>query len=101
MIFNPKKCEFLRISNKKNFISYTYYIDDCGYPCQISRCVVIDQHLTWNNHIASKANRVNEFLHRNLYHCPTAVKLNCYKAMVRPIVEYASSVWDPHTSLYI
>ena len=107
MIFNPKKCEFLRISNKKNFISYTYYIDDCRIE-EVTHAkylgVVIDQHLTWNNHIkqiASKANRVNGFLHRNLYHCPTAVKLNCYKAMVRPIVEYASSVWDPHTSLYI
>ena len=98
MIFNPKKCEFLRISNKKNFISYTYYIDDCRIE-EVTHAkylgVVIDQHLTWNNHIkqiASKANRVNGFLHRNLYDCPTAVKLNCYKAMVRPIVEYASLV---------
>ena len=27
MIFNPKKCEFLRITNKKNPIPHTYYID--------------------------------------------------------------------------
>ena len=26
---------------------------------------------------------------------------NCYKSMVRPIVEYASSVWDPHTTINI
>ena len=29
MIFNPKKCEFLRISNKKNIILHNYYIDGC------------------------------------------------------------------------
>ena len=51
--------------------------------------------------MASKANKVNSFLHRNLYHCPVSTKLNCYKAMVRPIVEYASPVWDPHTSTNI
>ena len=33
--------------------------------------------------------------------CPTSVKSTCYKSMVQPIVEYASSVWDPHTSLNI
>ena len=25
----------------------------------------------------------------------------CYKSMVRPIIEYASSVWDPHTTVNI
>ena len=107
MIFNPKKCEFLRITNKKNPIPHTYYIDNCQID-EVSNAkylgVVIDQHLTWNEHIkqtTSKAIRVNGFLYRNLYHCPITVKLNCYKAMVRPIIEYASPVWDPHTSLYI
>ena len=60
---------------------------------------------TWNDHInqiASKATKVNAFLHRNLYHCPIIpIKLSCYKAMVRPIVEYTSPVWDPRTSLNI
>jgi len=26
MVFNPKKCEFLRVSNKKRIIPYNYYI---------------------------------------------------------------------------
>ena len=62
--------------------------------------VTFDQKLSWNEHIqriSSKANQVNGFLQRNLHQCPVTVKSNCYKMMVRPIVEYASSVWAPHT----
>ena len=28
--------------------------------------------------------------------CPRRVKEGCYKTLVRPIVEYSSTVWDPH-----
>ena len=45
----------------------------------------------------AKQSQVNGFLRRNLHHFPVSVKNNCYKMMVRPIVEYASSVWAPHT----
>ena len=37
------------------------------------------------------------FLKRNLSSCPPLVKERCYKSLVRPIMEYASCVWDPHT----
>jgi len=66
--------------------------------------VTIDSKLTWNGHIqriVNKANQINAFLHRNLHHCPSHVKCNCYKSMVRPIVEYASPIWDPYTSINI
>ena len=32
----------------------------------------------------------------NLHNCPSNVKETCYKSLVRPILENASSVWDPH-----
>ena len=66
--------------------------------------MVLDQHLSWNDHIkktASKATKVIGFLQRNLYQCPPLVKSNIYKAMVRPIMEYSSTIWDPHTSVNI
>ena len=62
--------------------------------------VTFDQKLSWNEHIqriSSKANQVNGFLRCNLHQCPATVKSNCYKMMVRPIVEYASSVWATYT----
>ena len=62
--------------------------------------MTLDQHLSWNEHIkqiANKASKVNAFLYRNLYQCPPLVNGNVYKAMVRPIMEYSSMIWDPHT----
>ena len=40
------------------------------------------------------------FLRRNLpgKSCSRETKTACYNTLVRPIVEYASCVWDPHTS---
>ena len=34
-----------------------------------------------------------------LFHhsCPPDVKEAAYKGLVRPVLEYGSSVWDPHT----
>ena len=54
--------------------------------------VVLDQHLSWNDHIkqiASRATKVISFLQRNLYPCTPLVKSNIYKVMVRPIMEYS------------
>ena len=44
-----------------------------------------------------KANNIRAFLQRNLSRCPRPVKEQAYKTYVRPILEYASTVWDPHT----
>ena len=46
--------------------------------------------------MCSKANRTLGFLRRNLFSCPKDVKEAAYKSMVRPILEYGSTVWDPH-----
>ena len=105
MDFNPVKCEFLRITNKKNPIVYQYYISNSIIK-QASHCkylgVTIDERLTWNEHIltvANKARQVNAFLRRNFYQCSPYVKCNLYN--VRSIIEYASPIWDPHSALNI
>ena len=62
--------------------------------------VTITNDLKWNTHISNvctKANRTLGFLRRNLYSCPPDVKEAAYKRLVRPVLEYGSSVWDPHT----
>jgi hypothetical protein len=37
------------------------------------------------------------FLRRNLRGCPQDVKVQVYTTLVRPVLEYASTVWDPYT----
>ena len=44
---------------------------------------------------ALKANRTLGFLRRNVYSCPKEVKKAAYKGLVRPVLDYGSSVWDP------
>ena len=61
---------------------------------------MITNDLKWNTHISNvctKANRTLGFLRRNLYSCSPDVKEAAYKRLVRPVLEYGSSVWDPHT----
>ena len=42
-----------------------------------------------------KANRTLGFLRRNLCSCPQEVKDAAYKGLVRSVLDYGSSVWDP------
>ena len=54
--------------------------------------------LRWNTHVSNvcaKANRTLGFRRRNLYSCPQEVKEAAYKGLVRPVLDYGSSVWDP------
>jgi hypothetical protein len=43
-----------------------------------------------------RADRSCAFACRNLKGCPTQVQVYCYKALLRPVLAYASAVWDPH-----
>ena len=98
---------FLHITNKKSLLLDNYYIATSPIKEATSikyLGVQIDNKLTWNDHIqyiAHKAAQVNGFLYRNLRQCPSNIKSTCYKSMVRPILEYASTVWDPHTNVNI
>ena len=56
---------------------------------------------TYINSITNKANQSLGFLKRNLKIKSSDVKSHAYKAPVRPKLEYASAVWDPHTRTQI
>ena len=62
--------------------------------------VTIDTKHSWGHHtntIIKKANNTVAFLRRNLSSCPRQIRATCYKSLVRPQLEYASTVWD-HTN---
>ena len=45
-----------------------------------------------------KAQRSHNLLHRNVYVCLTHTKEMAYKALVHPVLEYASSTWYVYQS---
>ena len=103
MSFHPEKCQLLRVSKKKKQIITNYFIHGKNLS-QTNNAkylgVIINDKLSWNPHIdevVKKSNKTLGFIKRNFYKCNKNIKLKCYLTLVRPILEYASSVWDPST----
>ena len=104
MEFAPEKCQVLTITRKwkKNIIMKDYKIHDhCLDRVNSAKYlgVTLDKTLNFNAHINSictKANSTRQFLQRTLSRCSRQSKSQAYTTFVRPIVEYGSTVWDPH-----
>ena len=102
MRFQPVKCNMMQLTRKrikKIHASYTLEginlekIESIKYLG-----VTITSDLRWNTNVSNvctKANRTLGFLRRKLYSCPQEVKEAAYKGLVRPVLDYGSSVWDP------
>jgi hypothetical protein len=107
MEFNPLKCAVLRVHRTKSPIQGSYSM----LGMQLAEVthhpylgIELSDDLSWNlhiNNVISKASRVLGFISRNLYRCPEQIKVQAYLTLVRPHLEYASSIWDPYTSTLI
>eukprot|EP00794_Sanderia_malayensis_P021084 gene21084-23141_t len=96
-------CSVIRIAphKKRKAISTQYYLH--GHLLDVVDAskylgVTITNKLSWDTQVsntAGKASRTISFLRRNLRERTSQVKDASYKAMVRPILEYALTVWDP------
>ena len=105
MQFHPQKCTVIRInSNRRQIINTSCQIH--GYTLEVVDSskylgVTISEDLTWRKHIddtVNKANKTLGFFRRNLSDCSAPVKSAAYTTMVRPRLEYSSTVWDPHNN---
>ena len=100
---NPSKCEALAITNKRNQLTYTYHIDQQPIPWQDSVKYLglhVHSKLSWSYHcksIVSRATRSLNCLRRSMFGCGREAKYMAYRALVRPILEYAAVVWCPYT----
>ena len=102
MRFQPVKCNMMQLTRKRTKKIQASYTLEGTVLENVENIkylgVTITNDLRWNTHISNictKANRTLGFLRRNLYACPMDVKEAAYKGLVRPILEYGSSVWDP------
>ena len=108
MEFHPGKCEVLTASRKKEpTATGEYYLHGHKLGKVTSAKylgVTIQGDGRWNKHIedtVNKGNRSLGFIRRNLRIGSKTIKELAYKALVRPGLEYAASIWDPHEQKYI
>ena len=107
MEFNIPKCVHLPITNKTKPRLHSYSL--CGVPLSTVSShpylgIKLDSKLTWANHItdiASKSSKVLGMIKRTLGPCKPDVKETAYNMLVRPKLEYASPIWNPHTTTQI
>ena len=103
MAFHAFKCNVLTACRGKNPILADYElhgqilerVQSAGYLG-----LTIQSDGRWTEHIESitlKGNRLLGFLRRNLKIGSKTIKEQAYKMLLRPCLEYACTVWDPHT----
>lgn len=105
--FNPKKCKTMLLSCKKLKTIPQQDLILNGIPLETVECfkylgINIACDLSWTKHIqtiTSKARRLVGLLYRQFYHCADTNTLRkLYISLVRPHMEYGSSVWDPFSA---
>lgn len=104
MVFNVNKCQVVLFDRggkiSSNSVSYTLY----GVPLEVVESfrylgVHVSNDFSWDMHInsiTSAAYRRLGMIKRVLYGAPRNVKKIAYMALCRPVMEFASEVWDPY-----
>ena len=103
MEFNPSKCVVIHITRSRTPVPSQYLLHG-----QVLESVAgskylgveISSNLSFNGHIqniTTSASRSLGFLKRNIRSRNPELREMAYKTLVRPLVEYSSSVWSPYT----
>ena len=103
MEFNPTKCQVIHITRSKNIIPTSYYLHNTKLEATKSAKylgVTISDNLSWNTHInniTKTANQTLGFLRRNIKVHSEQLKSVAYQTLVRPQLEYCSTIWSPNS----
>jgi hypothetical protein len=101
--FNISKCKSMRVQlpGTPDIVPFQYAVDGSA----IEKVAVmkylgvhISSSLKWGYHISmisKKASVIISLLRRNFCAAPSFMRRKLYVTLVRPIVEYCGSVWDP------
>ena len=103
MFFHVKSCKYLHIG--KNLPNTQYIMSVKQNPTEVTQVisekdlsVKFDENLIFRDHISKKAalaNRNLGLIFSSFTYIDVAMFLNLYKSLVRPHLEYATSVWSP------
>ena len=100
MRFNAAKCHLLTRQRKPLPTKYSnnnFQLQKVSHHPYLG--VELSFDLSWKAHISnitSKAERILNLLRRHLYGCKQEVKSQAFTCLVHPLLDYPSSVWDPH-----
>ena len=102
---NVTKCYHMSYSSRQS-IDTSYYMQQKESACIFQKVdyikdlgVFFDSQLTFSEHIHQKNNKAYSMLgivKINFIHMDPRTFIPLYKALVRPHVEYANSVWSPY-----
>ena len=107
MAFHPEKCSAIRVTRARKPISSSYTLKGHTLNMEDSTRYIgveLQSNMSWNRHMdqtVKKANSTLGFHCRNLRISNKQTKSAAYFSMVRPIIQYCSKVWSPHTKEYV
>ena len=107
MAFHTEKRSAIRETRSRNPISSNYSLE--GHTLEMEDStrylgIWLQSNMSWNRHMdqtIKKSNSTLGFLRRNLRVSNEDTKSAAYFSMVRPILEYSSTIWSPYTKDYI
>ena len=107
MKFNIAKCFTMHMSHKNNTTRKQYKMGN-NILQEVDHLhpylgVELTHTMSWATHInqiTTGANKILGLLRRNLRSCDPKTKDIAYKTLVRPKLDFCSSIWDPHINTH-
>ena len=91
----------MTLAHSANPLSYLYQWNNTILD-RVNACdylgIAISENISWTDHNTANANKANErlgFLRQNLKDCPQALKWTVYVSLVRSLMEYSFTIWNP------
>ncbi len=98
--FHPEKSQYMRIGRTLvEDKGYSMYTGIKKTTAEKDIGVVIDDKLTFSDHLAEKINKANKIvglIRRTFVHLEPEIFRPLFTTLVRPHLEYANQVWCPH-----
>ena len=110
--FHPEKCHVLKLGNNKSNADYHMKKKNCnGEYCNIpleesdfekDLGIFIDNKLNFKEHVnrtTARANRIMGVIRRTFDFLTEETFVQLFKSLVRPILEYGNSAWQPNSKI--